>query len=146
MPHSQWPLCCRNATWTDASVYIYFRMNPIPIFRRGTPAPPSGPRWPISQFSLIALLAADDLGGRTLVSTCRTRIFLLPRLISFRGLGSLSCIFIFLLMTFLSIDEGGVGGRATASGSSSSSGSRFGNDVFVFFEASGWRRDLMASA
>lgn len=130
-----------------ASATVYFRMNPLPIFLRGTPAPPEERRWPNNQVSLIVLLAPDDFGGRTLVADCRTRIILPPRLISFGGLGSLSSIFDFLLTTPFSVDEGGVGGRATGSVASRSSGSRSGSLVFFCcFEASGWRRCFKASA
>lgn len=125
---------------------IYFRMNPRPIFRRGTPVPPSDPLWPINHFSLIALLVADDLGGRTPVSICSTRIILPPRLISFEGLGSLSCILVFLTTIFRSTDKGGVGGRTTGSIASNSAGSRSGKGSFVFFAVLGCRRTLTASA
>ena len=116
--------------------YFYLLTNPPPNFRRGTPAAPKEPRWPINHFSLIALLAEDDLGGRILLSTCATRILLLPRLMSLGAFLSISNSFVFLLKICLPTGGEASGGRIRSSSVSRSSGRRAGRAACVdLFEA-----------
>lgn len=68
----------------------FFRTKLLLGFRRGTPSSPLKPRLPVSQDSLMTLLAWEDLGGRIDQLSCRTRTRTLPCLMSLGGFGSRS--------------------------------------------------------
>lgn len=119
----------------------FFRTKPSLGFRRGTPILPLKPGRPVSQDSLRALLAWEDLGGRIDRLSCRTRTLTFPRLMSLGGFGSRSRNFRLWLIAGLLFENVGNGALATGSTARISSGSSSGSGVFLgnFGFAGGFR-------
>lgn len=111
-------------------VHHFFRTKPPLGFRRWTPISPLKPLRPVSQDSLRALLAREDLGGRIDRVSCRTRMLTFPRLTSLGGFGSRSANFRFWPVASLLPESGDFGAWTTGSAVRISSGSRSGNGLF----------------
>lgn len=109
----------------------YFRTNPPQGLRRGTARPPLSPRRPKSQDSRNAFPVVEAFGGRVVLLACNTRTLVLPYLISFGGLESVSKNLRFLFVKTFSTDSGGVRSRVTSSTANTSSGSKAGRGVLL---------------